>query len=390
MPLDEHAAQEGFRGELRRFLEQSLAGEFAELRGRGGPGDEHALVERRLAWERHLGRHGWVGLSWPVEHGGRGAGIGEQLAFAEEYASALAPGRAGHIGETLVGPTLIAAGTPEQQRRFLPPILAGSETWCQGYSEPDAGSDLAAIRTLARLDGDEWVIEGQKVWTSLAQWADWCLLLARTDPASRRHEGISCLLVPMRQPGVEVRPIVQLTGTSEFNEVFFDGARTPAGNVVGVIGEGWRVAMTTLGLERGVSTLVQVMRFETELRSMVAAARRRGAHRDPLARQRLASCWSRLQIMRWNALRFLGDAGGGSGAELITKLYWSSLHREMGELAITILGPEGTLTSGSDRLLLGELQRLFLFSRADTIYAGTSEIQRDLISERALGLPRTR
>ncbi len=395
MPLDEHAAQDGFRSEVRRFLEESLGGEFAELRGRGGPGDEHALVTQRLSWERHLGRHGFVGLSWPVEHGGRGAGIGDQLAFAEEYARASAPGRAGHIGETLVGPTLIAAGTPEQQRHFLPPILAGSETWCQGYSEPDAGSDLASIRTLARLDGDVWVIEGQKVWTSLAQWADWCLLLARTDPETRRHDGISCLLVPMRQAGVEVRPIVQLTGTAEFNEVFFDGARTSASNLVGPLGGGWRVAMTTLGLERGVSTLVQVLQFENELAAVVEAARRRGATGDVEIRQRVAHCWSRLRIMRLNALRFLGGAGG-TGVATITKLYWSELHRDIGELAMAVLGAEATLvaepsaTGGAEDAGLGQLQRLFLFSRADTIYGGTSEIQRDVIAERALGLPRGR
>jgi alkylation response protein AidB-like acyl-CoA dehydrogenase len=342
-------------------------------------------VEERQAWERHLGAHGWTGLAWPAEHGGRGAGIGRQLAFAEEYARAGGPGRVGHIGETLVGPTLIAAGSPEQQRRFLPRILAGEELWCQGYSEPDAGSDLAALRTAARLDGDEWVVDGQKVWTSLAQWSDWCLLLARTDPASRRHDGISCLLVPMHQAGVEVRPIVQLTGTSEFNEVFFEGARTGAANVVGEAGQGWRVAMTTLGLERGVSTLLQVLRFENELAAMLAAAGRRGAGDDPLLRQRLAAAWSRLRIMRWNALRFLGTANGagagGGGPELITKLYWSTLHRDLGELATSVLGPEAMLAGG-------DLQRLFLFSRAETIYAGTSEIQRNLIAERALGLPR--
>jgi alkylation response protein AidB-like acyl-CoA dehydrogenase len=380
---------EAFRREAREFLETSLAGEFAAVRGRGGPGDEHSLVEERRAWERHLGRHGWTGVGWPVEHGGRGAGIGRQLAFAEEYARAGGPGRVGHIGETLAGPTIIRFGTAEQQRRFLPPILAGDELWCQGYSEPDAGSDLAALRTRAALHGDEWVVEGQKIWTSLAQWADWCLLLARTDPGSHRHSGLSCLLVPMHQPAIEVRPIVQLTGTSEFNEVFFTGARAHASNLVGGAGEGWRVAMGTLGLERGISTLGQVLLFENEFAALLEAARRRELDSDPGVRQRIAATWSGLRLMRWNALRFLGERSGAGGPASINKLYWSTLHRDMGELAMAVLGAEGTLT-GTAGPELGALQRLFCFSRADTIYAGTSEIQRDLIGERALGLPRDR
>jgi alkylation response protein AidB-like acyl-CoA dehydrogenase len=388
MDLRFSPAEEALRAEFRGFLETSLSGEFARLRGRGGPGDELAMFAERRAWERHLAISGWTGAAWPTGHGGRGLTLEQQVVFHEEYARARAPGRLGHIGETLAGPTLIEFGTPAQRRRFLPPILSGEELWCQGYSEPDAGSDLAALSTAAELDGDEWVLHGAKVWTSLAHWSDWCFVLARTEQRESdgpRHRGISYLLVPMRQEGVEIRPIVQLTGSSEFSEVFFNGARTAAGNVVGAPGDGWRVAMGTLGIERGTSTLSQVLQFENELDLIVAVARRRGLSGDPLVRRRLAEVWGRLRIMRWNALRILSHGAAG-GAAMITKLYWSGLHRDMGELAMAVLGAEGGVCGESDELR--SLQRLFLFSRADTIYAGTSEIQRNTIGERALGLPK--
>ena len=387
MDLRENADDRSFRDEVRSFLEDSLAGEFAAVRDRGGPGDEHALFEERLAWERHLGAHGWTCVGWPKEHGGRGLSLWRQVVFLEEYARARGPGRVGHIGEGLLGPTVIAFGSPEQQRRFLPPILAGTELWCQGYSEPNAGSDLANIATSAALDGDDWVIRGQKVWTSLAHWADWCFVLARTSPAqdgTARHAGISYLLVPMRQDGVEVRPIVQLTGDSEFNEVFFDGARTAAENVVGAVGDGWGVAMGTLSFERGASTLGQQLNFRNELDAIVAAARRTGTVDDPVVRERVARAHIGLEIMRLNALRTL--AGSEPGAlrpeALIGKLYWATFHRGLGELAMDVLGADAMATENS------ALQRLFLFSRADTIYAGSNQIQRNIIGERALGLPK--
>jgi alkylation response protein AidB-like acyl-CoA dehydrogenase len=386
--LRESADDRSFRDEVRTFLEDSLAGEFAALRGRGGPGDERALFEERLAWERHLGAHGWTCVGWPKEHGGRGLSLRRQVVFLEEYARSRGPGRVGHIGEGLLGPTVIAFGSPEQQRRFLPPILAGTELWCQGYSEPDAGSDLANIATSASLVGDHWMIHGQKVWTSLAHWADWCFVLARTSPAhdhTTRHAGMSYLLVPMRQDGVEVRPIVQLTGDSEFNEVFFDGARTAAENVVGGVGGGWGVAMGTLAFERGASTLGQQLNFRNELDAIVAAARRSGTVDDPVVRQRLAQAHIGLDIMRLNALRTLagGEAGATLPAEaLIGKLYWATFHRRLGELAMDVLGAHALAAEDP------ALQRLFLFSRADTIYAGSNQIQRNIIGERALGLPK--
>ncbi len=231
---------EGFRREIVDWLEVHLSSEFEVVRGRGGPGDE-ALFAERHAWERLLGEHGWIGVGWPASVGGRDLSLAQQVIFYEEYARAGGPGRVGHIGEGLLGPTVIHYGSAEQQQRFLPGILSGDELWCQGYSEPNAGSDLANVQTKATREGGEWVIEGQKVWTSGAAWSDWCFVLCRTNPDVPKHRGLSYLLVPMRQPGIEVRPIVQMTGDSEFSEVFFSGAKTAAENVVGEPGDGGRV-----------------------------------------------------------------------------------------------------------------------------------------------------
>jgi alkylation response protein AidB-like acyl-CoA dehydrogenase len=405
MDLRHSPEDEAFRAEIRSFLEESLEGEFAPLRGRGGPGDGNALVEERKAWDRHLAARGWTCAGWPKRHGGRELSLHRQVIFHEEYARARAPGRIGHVGETLLGPTLIAYGTEAQQARFLPPIVAGTELWCQGYSEPDAGSDLANLSTRARLEGDEWVIDGQKVWTSLAEWSDWCFVLARTEPDAPRHRGISFLLVPMRQDGIEIRPIRQLTGDSEFSEVFFSGARTAADLVVGGRGGGWPVAMGTLAFERGVSTLGQNLMFVAEWEAVLRLARSTGRAADPLFRLRAAELWSRLRIMRLNALRVMSEGPDVPPAATVTKLFWACLHRDLGEWAIDALGAGSTvypdptsghglpLPAGGDAAAgisadLECLQRSFLFSRADTIYAGSNEIQRNIISERALGLPR--
>lgn len=383
------SSTEKFRSEFRTWLRSGLTGEFAALKGRGGPGREHEAFAERLAWERHMAAAGWTCIGWPQEYGGRGATLEEQVAFHEEYALADAPARVGHIGEQLLGPTLIAFGTDGQRDRFLPGIRSVEELWCQGYSEPDAGSDLANVRTRAERDADGWSVTGQKIWTSLAHESQWCFLVARTGPGTHRHEGLSYLLVPMDQPGVEVRPITQLTGTSEFNEVFFDAARTGADNVVGEPGDGWRVAMATLGFERGVSTLGQQVGFRRELEELIALARRNGAAGDPLIRDRLAQAWTGLEIIRFNALRMLdGAAAGAPGPEAsISKIYWATWHRELGELAMDVCGADGMLADGAP-YDLGDWQRLFLFSRADTIYAGSNEIQRNIIAERVLGLPK--
>lgn len=380
--------EEAFRKEARTYLDDLLGGEFAEVRGRGGPGDEHSCFEGRLAWERRLGADGWTCVGWPTEFGGRGLPLNMQVIFYEEYARAGGPGRLGHIGEGLIGPTLIHFGTPEQQRRFLPAIRSGTELWCQGYSEPNAGSDLANVQTRAELDGDRWIINGQKVWTSNAHWSDWCFVLARTDRDAPKHKGISFLLVPMDAPGIEIRPIVQITGTSEFNEVFFSDTPTPADLVVGGVNGGWRVAMGLLAFERGASTLGQQFGFLREFEAVLGAARRSGRHHDPVVRQRLVAMWARLEIMRWNTLRMLtmADRPVLSGPAYISKLYWARLHRDLGELAVDVLGADATAhEDGSDEV--DAAQRLFLYTRADTIYGGSNQIQRTIIGERALGLP---
>lgn len=344
-------------------------------------------LDARRRWETALGASGFSCIGWPTEYGGRGADLTQQVLFAEEYARAGGPNRIGHIGVELAGPTIIALGTDAQRARFLPAIARGEEIWCQAYSEPDAGSDLANVRCVARLEGDAWVIEGQKVWTSLAHYADWAFALCRTERGSRGREGLSYLLVPMKQDGVDVRPIRQMTGESEFNEVFFDGARTGVGNIVGAPGDGWRVAMTTLGFERGVSTLGQQMDFANELSAIVAVARLNGKARDPLIRQRLADAHIGLRVMRYNALSMLSaESGELNGAGYCYKLYWASWHRKLGELAVDVLGSSAEI--GDEGYRFGALTTLWLSSRADTIYAGTNQIQRNIIAERALGLPR--
>jgi len=379
--------EEAFRAEVRRWLAANLAGEFAPLVGSGGPGREHEFVPERMAWERLLGANGWIGLGWPEADGGRGLPWGHEVIFYEEYARAGAPARVGHIGEQLLGPTLLTFGTAEQRARFLPGILAGTELWCQGYSEPGAGSDLAAVSTRARLEAGEWHLDGQKVWTSLAQFADWCFVLARTDVAAERHRGLSYLLVPMRQPGVDVRPIVQLTGTSEFNEVFFDDARAAAADVVGAPGDGWRVAMGTLAVERGVSTLGQQLGFRREFEAVLAAARATGAIDDPDIRARIVEAWAGLEVMRYTALATLARSAGDTGTEPnVNKLIWAHWHQRLGELAVDVAGAAATLAGPGYEL--DNAQRLFLYTRADTIYGGSNEIQRNVIAERGLGLPR--
>jgi alkylation response protein AidB-like acyl-CoA dehydrogenase len=386
-----------FRAEVRQWLADNLVGEYAALKGLGGPGREHQAYEERLAWNQHLAKAGLTCLGWPEEHGGRGMSVAHRVAFYEEYAHADAPDKVNHFGEELLGPTLIAWGTPEQQERFLPKIRDVTELWCQGYSEPGAGSDLANVSTAAELRGDpeaseatekqHWVINGQKVWTSLAHLSQWCFVVARTEKGSKRHAGLSYLLVPLEQPGVEIRPIVQLTGDSEFNEVFFDDARTDADLVVGEPGDGWRVAMGTLTFERGVSTLGQQIRYAREHSGLVELAKRNGAVDDPLIRERLTRSWTGLQTMRSYALATMEVEGCGQavGKDNVSKLLWANWHRELGEIAMEVQGAAGLVLDGGE---FDEWQRLYLFSRSDTIYGGSNEIQRNIIAERVLGLPR--
>jgi len=376
---------EDFRAEVRQWLADNLVGEYAALKGLGGPGREHEAFEERRAWNQHLAAAGLTCLGWPEEHGGRGLTVAHRVAFYEEYAKADAPDKVNHFGEELLGPTLIAYGTPEQQQRFLPSILNVTELWSQGYSEPGAGSDLANVSTTATLDPEDqhWHINGQKVWTSLAHWAQWCFVVARTEKGSKRHAGLSYLLVPLDQPGVDIRPIIQLTGDSEFNEVFFDDARTEASLVVGEPGDGWRVAMGTLTFERGVSTLGQQIRYAREHSNLVELAKRTGAADDPLIRERLTRSWTGLKAMRSYSLATMDVEQPGQ--DNVSKLLWANWHRELGEIAMDVQGTAGLTLEGGE---FDEWQRLYLFSRSDTIYGGSNEIQRNIIAERVLGLPR--
>ena len=395
-------SDDDFALSVRAWLERNLTGGFAPLAGRGGPGSEHEFFAERLAWDRHLAASGWTCLGWPTEFGGRNATIAQRIVFHTEYARAQAPARVNHLGEELLGPTLIAFGTDAQRERFLPGIADVTELWSQGYSEPGAGSDLANVATTARLEDGRWVINGQKIWTSLAHVAQWAFVLCRVERGSSRHRGLGFLLVPLDQPGVTVRPIQQLTGTSEFNEVFFDDAVTDADLIVGEPGDGWRVAMGLLEFERGVSTLGQQVGFARELDRVVAMARENGMAADPRIRERIVRARIGLRAMRAHARRTLAevDTAGAGGQASVSKLLWANWHRDLGELAMAVQGAPGLIApdattegvpndiTAPDRVELGEWQRLFLFSRADTIYGGSNEVQRTIIAERVLGLPR--
>jgi len=378
---------EAFRAEAREWLTAQLEGPFTHVRYRGGPGEEDEVFEERVDWEKAMGAAGWTGISWPKKYGGRAATLDQQVIFYQEYARAGGPGRVGHIGEGLVAPTILAFGTEEQKQRFLPGIKNGTELWCQGYSEPAAGSDLANVQTRARREGNEWIIDGQKVWTSLAHKAGWCFVIAKTEPDAPRYRNLSFLLVEMDQPGVTIKPIIQLTGTSEFNEVFFDGAKTPAENVVGAPGQGWKVAMGLLAFERGASTLGQQIGFENEFKEILAAAKDNGIAKDPVMRQKLAQAWIELQLVRLNAVTNLEEGETRPGLAAVNKICWATWHRDAGELAMEIMGADAEICAGAPYALT-RFQSRFLFSRSDTIYGGTNEIQRNIIAEQALGLPR--
>ncbi|GAO71502.1 acyl-CoA dehydrogenase family protein [Comamonas sp. E6] len=392
MKMQESEINEAFRAEVREWMAQHLTGRFAPLKHASGLGAEGYDAQLAKEWEQELAKGGWTGLGWETRYGGRNVPLAQQVIFHEEYVRCGGPGRIGHIGETLLAPTLMAFGTPEQKQRFLPGILAGTDYWAQGYSEPGAGSDLAGIRTKAHRDAvtGEWVINGQKVWTSWAHESEWVFVLARTDEvgastASPRHAGMVLLLVPIKQAGVEVRPIRQITGTSEFNEVFFDGARTEGELHLGPVGDGWKVAMYLLGCERGASTLGQQAHFRYELDLIIDLAKRNGAARDPLIRQRLAKADMGLQTLRAHALRSSNESTPFRVAS-VSKYAWSNWHRDLGELAMDVLGEQGELVLKDPAF--SALQQLWLVSRADTIYAGTNEIQMNLMAERALGMPR--
>ncbi len=378
--------EEQFRSECADWLQAQMAGEFSDIKGIT---TLTAKAERRKEWEQHLGENGWSCIGWPKAWGGRDATLGQQVIFAEEYARAGVPGRVNHVGIELAGPTLLTFGTDEQKQRFLPDIAAGKTIFCQGFSEPNAGSDLASVRTKGRLDGGEWVVNGQKVWTSLAHIADWIFVVTRTEEGSKGPKGLTFLMMPIDQPGVDIRGITQINGDAEFNETFFTDARCLADSMIGGVGDGWKIAMGLLAFERGVSTLGQQMAFRNELDEIIAAAKANGAAKDPLFRQRLAKAEIGLRLMRYGALRMLShsDHSQIDGAALTYKIQWATWRRGLGELAMDVLGQAGEVAAGAD-YAWGTLPNLFLYSRADTIYGGTNQIQRNLIAERGLGMPR--
>jgi alkylation response protein AidB-like acyl-CoA dehydrogenase len=381
---------EAFRTEVREWMASHLTDKFAALKFRGGSGEGDALPELRKEWERELAAGRWTCPGWAKEHGGRGLAVAEQVAFQEEYSRAGGPGRMGHIGEGLMGPTLIAFGTEAQQKRFLPGILNGTEFWCQGYSEPSAGSDFGNIKTRARQDPEsgDWIVSGQKVWTSLAHLSDWIFVVARCEEGSVGRNGLIFLLMPLDQPGVEIHPIKQIGGGVEFNSVFFDSARAKAEYVLGQPGDGWKIAMALLGFERGISTLGQQMGFQQELDLIVEIAKENGSDRSPAIRQRVARAWVGLRAMRYLAMRVLSDepSADTSREALGYKYHWSNWHRDLGKLAMDVLGKDGNVVSDDPRR--ERLQQMFLFARADTIYGGTNEIQLNIIAEQGLGMPR--
>ncbi len=391
---------EEFREKVRAFLAEHLP------RGWKGIGAlDHDDARRfTVEWRNTLYEQGLLAASWPKEYGGAGLTPLEQVVAAEEFYRAGVPtgGSNDDFSIQMVGNTILHWGTEEQKRYFLPRALSGEHVWCQGYSEPNAGSDLANLATRAVLDGDEWVINGQKIWTSMAHVANWIFVLARTDPEATKHKGITFFLVPMDQPGVEVRPIKMMTGWSEFNETFFTDARTPKDHVVGAVNAGWSVAMTLLGYERGEAAATFPIMFRAEIDRLLELARVNGANRDPIIRQRLAECWSRVEIMRYLGMRTLTKflAGGEPGpAESSFKLYWSEYHKVVTELAVDILGasalaPTGRVATAFRADDVGapndsaSWATTFLMSRAGSIYAGSSQVQRNILGEMVLGLPK--
>jgi alkylation response protein AidB-like acyl-CoA dehydrogenase len=375
-----------FRDELRSWLREHTPPdvEVAETL-------EEAELLRK--WQRTLHSGGWVGIDWPTEYGGRGASLTQVAIYNEEVARAHVPDLLGRAGISLVGPTLMGHGTEEQRRRWMPRILAGDDVWCQLFSEPDAGSDLAALSTRAERRGDTYVVTGQKVWSSHARWANWGIGLVRTDPTAPSHKGISMLAIPMPANGVDVRPLRQITGDSEFNEVFLDEVEVPAENRIGPEHQGWRVANTTLANERGATFIwKQQVRCQEAIDHLTKTCAHRRADDDPTVRQRLAQAWIEVQILRLHNARTLARLSRGEelGAESsIVKLWWAGMSQRLHETAIAVLGPDALLMPGEeDAVDRGRWPMGLLAARANSIMGGTSEIQRNIIGERLLGLPR--
>ena len=376
-----------FRATLRAWLADNRP-----ARGERVPHDDASLAEEFIFlrdWQRRLHDAGYVGLAWPREYGGRGAPPVQQAILNEELARARAPQLLNRVGINNAGPTLIAHADEALKRRLLPPILTGEEVWCQLFSEPNAGSDLAAVRTRAELDGDHFVVTGQKVWTSYAQFARWGILLARTDPALPKHRGLTYFILDMQSPGIGIRPLRQLTGSTEFSEVFLDAVRVPRAHVVGDVNRGWEIALTTLAHERGTGFAFKEQVLQRiALEEVMALARARSSAGDPRVRQEVARGWIDVEVMRLMNCRTLTrlERGEEPGPESsLVKLFWAHLTQRLHELALELLGPEAQLSTGSDG---GRWQQAFLWSRVGAIAGGTSEVQANIIAQRILGLPR--
>ncbi|MGH7986390.1 MAG: acyl-CoA dehydrogenase [Candidatus Binataceae bacterium] len=396
MDLSFTPEEEQFRAKVRSFLHDNLPPGWGKAGFRPPAG---SMTEFLRQWQLKLYEGGFLGMAWPREYGGQGSSQIEMAIFNEEVARVRAPGALNVLGVTMAGPTIITHGTDQQKKRFLTKILRCDEIWCQGFSEPNSGSDVASARTRAELKGDEFIVNGQKVWTTLGHIADWCMLLVRTDPDAPKHRGLSYLLVDMHSPGVTVKPLRQMTGEADFNELFFDDVHVPRENLLGGLNEGWRVATTTLMNERGTAALASVMRYRIvfdEIVDLARATARNGkaATADPLIRQQLAQFHVELEMMRFTAYRTFSKIlnGGNPGPEgSISKLAWSELNQRMQEFVMVLEGPASQLMRGSSHAVQnGRWQHHFLRSRANTIEGGTSEIQRNIIAERVLGLPKAR
>lgn len=384
MDLTPSPREEAFRAELTAWLADHLPVPF--------PGDIHAenadYVAYLTSWQRALAEGGWLGITWPTEYGGRGLSPVEQAIFLEEMARAKAPPVIGQVGIALIGPTIALLGTPEQKQRFLHKMLLGEEVWAQGFSEPNAGSDLGSLATRAVRDGDEFVVNGQKTWTSYAHVSDWIFLLVRTDPSAPKYKGITCLLVDMKSPGVSVRPLRMMSGDAAFNEVFFSDVRVPAANVLGEVNGGWNVAITALMHERANLGGAAWIMLSELMDGVVEAARTQGRAADPLVRQKIAQSFLDVEVYRRTAQRALSKVGKGEmpGPEgSILKLFWSDANQRLTTTAVEVLGPYGQLTGGD----AGALSYAYLRSRGNSIEAGTSEILRNTIAQRVLGLPKS-
>lgn len=383
--------QEAFRKEVRLWLERNVPD---DLRGKAFAASraDRDEVRRLRGWQKRMYEAGYVGMDWPREFGGRGASIVEQIILFQEMARAESPQFVNRGGLSMLGPTLMKYGTPAQQRRFLPKILTADELWCQGFSEPNAGSDLANLQTRAVLAGDDFVVNGQKVWTSMAHVADWCFLLVRTNLDAPKHKGISFLLVDMKTPGITVRPLRQITGEAEFNEVFFDNVRVPKDSLVGKLNEGWAVAITTLAYERDLLTFIRHIALRNALHRLVRLVRDRGRGSDPIVRQKVAALWIGEQALQMNGYRSLTKIlrGGEPGPEGSTsKLFWSQLDQELALTATEVIGPYSQIAHGSEWAPdEGQWEFYELLARGSGIRAGTSEILRNILGERVLGLPK--